>query len=186
MNALMRRRGMMQAQADRYTPLEFFQFTSGQFIDTGIVFSPSMVMELKMEKVQALSVLFGDDITFFNSINSNFANNSKWFGTGYTPYSPYGVYTIVVDAVNGSVTGTGRYRFSETGLSYVQAQKSFLLGASYDTNPRNTRGYNGKFYYLKTIENGVLTHSLIPVADSKGVEGLLDEITGVFITPITL
>lgn len=185
MNVLMRRRGMMQAKADRYTPLEFFQFTSGQFIDTGIVFSPRMVMEIKMEKVSAFSVTFGDDVTFFNSINGNFSNGSKWFGTGYAPYSRYSVYTFVIDAVNGSVTGTGRDRFSTTGLSYVQAQKSFRLGASYSTNPRNIIKYNGKFYYLTTTENGILTHSLIPVSDSSGTEGLLDEITGVFITPLT-
>jgi hypothetical protein len=185
MTALMRRRGMMQ-KADRYTPLEYFQFSAGQYIDTGIVFSPRMVMEIKMEKSPSYSVTFGDDVTFFNSVNENFSNESKWFWTGYEPYSRASVYTFVIDAVNGSVTGTGRNRFSKTGLSYVQAQKSFRLGASYSTNPRHTLNYNGKFYYLTTTENGILTHSLIPVSDSSGTEGLLDEITGEFITPITV
>lgn len=186
MNALMRRRGMMQKKADRYTPLEYFQFSAGQYINTGIVFSPRMVMEIKMEKSSIFSVTFGDDVTFFNSVNANFSNYSKWFETKYEPYSRYSVYTFVIDAVNGSVTGTGRDRFSKTGLSYVQAQKPFRLGTSYGTNPRNTIKYDGKFYYLTTTENGILTHSLIPVSDSSGTEGLLDEITGEFITPITV
>lgn len=186
MNALLRRRGMMQAKAERYTPLEYFQFSAGQYIDTGIVFSPRMVMEIKMEKSSSASVTFGDDVTFFNSVDANFSGNSKWFETKYEPYAQSSVYTVIIDAVNGSVTGTGRNRFSKTGLSYVQAQKTFRLGTSYSTNGRNNIKYNGKFYYLTTTEDGVLTHSLVPVSDSSGTEGLLDEITGEFITPITV
>ena len=173
----------MQVKVERYTPLEYFQFSTGQYIDTGIVFSPRMVMEIKMEKSASRSVTFGDDVTFFNSIDQNFSGNSKWFETKYEPYARSGVYTVIIDAVNGSVTGRGRNNFSKTGLSYVQAQKTFCLGASY-SNSLNKK-YDGKFYYLTTTENGILTHSLIPVADSSGTEGLLDEITGEFITPIT-
>lgn len=173
-----RRRALMGAKkGDILTPVSWIQ-AHGSPIDTGITVNNNVLLQMSIKRDGPNSpsatapAEFSDGTTFMTKKTDNFTNDSKAFGEAYTPYVAKGkLKTFVIDGVNHRAqwaTNTSDYF---TATQFVQATQSMRIGLS--STPY--------FYWVKSFEDGVLVHHLLPYL-KNGKPGLYDILTDEFHT----
>lgn len=175
-----------------YTYLEWIQpdlSTTNPFFDTNYIPSVTTTVEVKMGPYENENCwLFGGYVT---GKNIGIAFGSPNLQNGMTMYSVAGsrfydtsttnwgatntwVFTPTSTSHNGNVIKT----YSQCTTAYTQTIKVFA--APFLTN----NSCFSKFYYMKSYDNGVLTHNIVPVIrNSDGQIGLYDTVEDTFITP---
>lgn len=175
-----------------YTYLEWIQpdlSTTNPFFDTNYIPSVTTTVEVKFGPYenencwlfggyvtgQNIGIAFGspnlqNGMTMYSVAGSRFYDTSKtnWGATNTW------VFTPTSTSHNGNVIKT----YSQCATAYTQTIKVFAAPSL------NNRSCFSKFYYMKSYDNGILTHNIVPVIrNSDGQIGLYDTVEDTFITP---
>lgn len=177
------------------TELAYLEGTGTQYIDTGYKANTTLTRyetRISPTSFSAVMAVAGSRNTQGSSLTDNclfFINESKlrmdWAaGTGeiaktkMIPLEVDALYDISITRGECIVNGE---KHSFTNSESVEQNNNFLIGtATNGSNNSRTPGFNGKVYFSKIYDGGLLILYLVPVLDSNGVPCMFDKVSGEF------
>lgn len=175
------------ADSHTYTPLKYLKSNGEQYIDTGVYLSSNSRVETKVYYVGKNA----NDNMFYGVSNSYgrfwfeiygsgtiYSSVSSESSSGNSGTSPSGILTIVQDRNALLINGESKYTYSTA--DFESNLTSHLFG--YNNNGSSSYRSKIKVYMQDIYENNVLVASLRPNMRDDGVVGMLDLISGRFLT----
>lgn len=163
-----------------YTELTYIQSTGTQYVDTGLVPTPTTRVEIEVMPLNTTSVIFGAGWENDGFILTNWTESSFFNSLGTSTRPPQQSLTeknVIVcepsfSIVNGVTTPV------TTTTPNTTAYNIFLFWAG----SRQNAGFMGvmRLYSCKFYENGALVRDYVPCKTESGDIGMYDLLNGVF------
>lgn len=161
----------------QYQEVDYLQFNTGNYIDTGIIPSNHKVeIKFDFDEYKDYDYLFSTkQYYYFYSYNNKYyyTNNSGSGGTWTT-----GAHTLIYNDENGAIILDDTEL--ATGLTLTASTNLYIGRQNYNFHPKN---YEGKVYYVKITDKstGDIVREYIPCyIRGTGEAGLYDLVSGVF------
>lgn len=172
------------SQENEYTPINYIQFTGSQRIDTGIICNQNTKIEFKFtrESSDAKYMMGVRDSANTKSITAYLTSGGAWrFGNTYALFSPQlnTVYSAVLSK-DGLYINNTRYKYGTTVKSFETIETLTIGSARSRSGSLTSPQFIGKMYYFRVYNDDELILDYVPVVNSAGVVGFLDNVSGEF------
>lgn len=172
-----------------YIRLQYVESTGNEYIDTGVVVSPTnynklrLVYDMHVLNTNATNAwaVSGTGTSGSNAFHMGSYNNTIYYGNGKADTSTGVAYDYtrrywVNDASTGRLIVGGLCDISYTPVAPTISQNLYLFGYSHTTQVSHI----ARFYSCQIYEDGILIRSLIPCLDADNIAGMYDIVNDVF------
>lgn len=164
------------------TKLEYIESSGTQYIDTGLIMSTNMRIEMqyKLLAITVAQCIIGESVAGWNYYAAGLSGIADRYGIDYGSTAIIRRNAATSDRVDTVVTNTslqnGAYTDTSTNVLRNNGGTLCLLhNGSYPNDRASAR-----IYYCKIYNNSTLVRDFIPVKDSDGIVCLFDKVSKQF------
>lgn len=169
-----------------YLPVEYLESTGTQWIDTGIVPTKNIKIDIDLQLTSIISAkyVFGSwapDKQYYLYISDNkwqWGWSSEYKNTTTTDQNRHN-FILASNGTISSITLDGNVIGTTTTTSQYPGPNFSIFGGRGQSNIVNT-DLTQKIYSCKIFENNVLVRDFIPVLDPDGTPCMYDKVTKTF------